>query len=182
MNMLYETERLRLAILSPSHAGQVLDFRLRNQEIFERYEAALPENFYTLQYQQTILAYEAKLAMKLSAVRFYVFFKDNPACMIGTVCLHDILRLPYSCGEIGYKFDYAYHHQGFAREAVAKVISVAFTELHLHRVFARVMPENTASLRLLEALHFTNEGLERSCLCIQGVWTDHLRLSLLSPC
>ena len=75
MNMLYETERLRLAILSPSHAGQVLDFRLRNQELFERYEAALPENFYTLQYQQTILAYEAKLAMKLSAVRFYVFLR-----------------------------------------------------------------------------------------------------------
>ena len=101
--------------------------------------------------------------------------------MIGTVCLHDILRMPYSCGEIGYKFDHAFHHQGFAREAVAKVISIAFMELHLHRVFARVMPENTASLRLLEALHFTSEGLERSCLCIQGVWTRLICVSRYCP-
>ena len=89
--------------------------------------------------------------------------------------------MPYSCCEIGYKFDRAFHRQGYAREAAAKAVSIAFLDLGLHRVFARVVPENTSSIRLLESLQFVQEGLEHSCTCIQGVWTDHLRYARLSP-
>lgn len=181
MNMLYETDRLRLEILTPSSVREVLDFQLRNQELFARYEPSLPENFYTVSHQQALLKCELKLAMKLSTIRFYVFRKDAPSQIIGTVCLHDVTRMPYSCCEIGYKFDRAFHRQGYAREAAAKAVSIAFLDLGLHRVFARVVPENTSSIRLLESLQFVQEGLERSCTCIQGVWTDHLRYARLSP-
>lgn len=181
MNMSYETNRLKLKILTPSCARQVLEFQLRNKELFERYEATRPENFYTPGHQQALLKCEQKLAMKLSTIRFYVFKKEEPSHIIGTVCLHDVLRAPYSCCEIGYKFDYACHHHGYAREAVAKAIDIAFLDLELHRVFARVVPENTSSIRLLESLGFMHEGLEHSCTQIQGVWTDHLRYALLSP-
>ena len=53
--------------------------------------------------------------------------------------------------------------------------------LALHRVFARVMPENTPSLRLLEAIGFTCEGTEYACTQIQGKWEDHIRYALLNP-
>lgn len=181
MNTSYQTERLILNILTPSSLREVLEFQMRNREQFERCEPTRAENFYTLNYQQKVLRCEQKLALSLSTVRFYVFRKEAPSRIIGTVCLHDILRMPYCCCEIGYKFDYAYLHQGYAREAVAKALEIAFYELNLHRVFARVMPENTASIHLLESLHFTPEGIERGCTQIQGVWTDHLRYALLSP-
>ena len=126
MNMLYETDRLRLEILTPSSAREVLDFQLRNRELFARYEPSLPENFYTTSHQQALLKCELKLAMKLSTIRFYVFRKDAPSQIIGTVCLHDVTRMPYSCCEIGYKFDRAVHRRGYAREAVAKAVSIAF--------------------------------------------------------
>ena len=70
---------------------------------------------------------------------------------------------------------------GYAREAVTKVLNIAFTDLSLHRVFARVMPENTPSLRLLEAIGFTCEGTEYACTQIQGKWKDHIRYALLNP-
>ena len=80
-----------------------------------------------------------------------------------------------------YKFDAAFQHQGYAREAVTKVLNIAFTDLSLHRVFARVMPENTPSLRLLEVIGFTCEGTEYACTQIQGKWEDHIRYALLNP-
>lgn len=181
MNTVYMTDRLVLKILTPDHVREVLDFQFRNKEIFERYEPMRPENFFTLGHQQTILKCEYKLALKLSTVRFYVYKREDPKVIIGTVCLHDILRMPYCCCEIGYKFDYACQHHGYAREAVAKALDIAFRDLGLHRVFARVMPENTASIRLLEALHFTMEGIEHACTQIQGKWEDHLRYALISP-
>ena len=103
---------------------------------------------------------------------FLCLLKNQPAD-------HHRYRLP--AREIGYKFDAAFQHQGYAREAVAKVLNIAFTDLSLHRVFARVMPENTPSLRLLEVIGFTCEGTEYACTQIQGKWEDHIRYALLNP-
>lgn len=181
MKNVYETDRLVLKMLGPEALRQVLEFQMHNKELFERYEPTRPYNFYTLSHQQAILKCEQKLAQKLSTVRFYVFLKDQPDTIIGTVCLHDILRMPYSCCEIGYKFDHDYHHMGYAREAVSAAVQIAFCDLQLHRVFARVVPNNTPSIRLLLSLSFEEEGLERGCIQIQGKWTDHLRFSRLCP-
>ncbi len=39
----------------------------------KKYEPTAPENYYTLDFQQTLARCELKLALKLSSVRFYVF-------------------------------------------------------------------------------------------------------------
>lgn len=175
MNLEYDTDRLLLKIASPDYLREVLSFQLRNRDIFEKYEPTRPENFYTMAYQQSILRAEFHMAMKQTTIRFYVFRKEAPSFIIGTVCLHDVIRLAYSCCELGYKFDREYWHRGYAKEAAAKALDIAFHDLGLHRVFARVEPGNTPSLRLLEALSFFPEGVERECICINGKWTDHLR-------
>lgn len=181
MNTEYQTERLILKILNPSSLKEVLEFQLRNKELFEKYEPTRAENFYTLSHQQAILKCEYKMALKLTTVRFYVFEKERPGFIIGTVCLHDITRSAYSCCEVGYKFDFAWQHQGYAREALCKILEVAFTDLCLHRVFARVVPDNTPSIRLLKSLDFMEEGLEHASILIQGKWTDHLRFAKICP-
>ena len=181
MNFEYETERLILRLPSTEFLRELLDFQIRNQALFEQYEATRPDNFYTLHYQQSILKCELKLALKQQAVRFYVFCKKEPKRIAGTVCLHNIMPVPYSCAEVGYKFDAAFHHQGYATEALAEALVVGFKDLELHRIYARVMPENSPSIRLLERLGFHPEGLEEQCLLIQGKWTDHLRYSRIRP-
>lgn len=179
MNMEYQTDRLLLKILTPDYLRETLSFQMRNKEIFEEYEPVRPAEFYTLSYQHNLLKCEYQLALKQSTIRFYVFLKEDLHTIIGTVCLHDILRGAYSCCEIGYKFDTAYCHKGYAKEAICRTISIVFDELELHRIFARVSPKNLPSIHLLQSLAFTEEGLERQSLQIHGVWTDHLRFSLL---
>ncbi len=168
-------------MLTADSARDALSFQTRNRELFERYEPTRPDDFYTLGHQRMLLRAEYRLALKLQTVRFYVFLKEDPSFIVGTVCLHDIIRLPFSCCEVGYKFDREYHHRGFAREAVRELLRVAFYDVGLHRVFARVVPDNEPSIRLLEDLGFSMEGMEKSSVLICGEWTDHLRYALISP-
>lgn len=178
--MEYETDRLILRVLTPDYAEDVCSFLYKNREQFEKYEPILPVNYYTPEHQQAILSAELKLALQTKNIRYYVFLKENPNQIIGTVALHHIATAAYSSCEIGYKFDADYQHMGYAREAVAMAASIAFAALGLHRVYARVMSDNTASIKLLKGLLFEEEGLERECIKIQNKWQDHLRFSLLN--
>ncbi len=180
-SMEYQTERLILRVLTPEYLREVLAFQLRNRDIFEKYEPTLPDNFYTAEHQQAILKCEFNMALKMETIRYYVFLKDDPSTIIGTVCLHDIRRFSYSCSELGYRFDRDYHHRGYAKEAITQLLSAAFDDLGLHRVFARVMPENMPSIKLLRSLNFLEEGLEHKSIQIQDIWRDHLRFAIINP-
>lgn len=180
MLLQYSTRRLILKVLGPDYSNDVLRFYLKDKHLFEKFEMDRCPNFYTASHQRTILQLEYELALKLAQVRFYVFLKDDPETIIGTVCLYDISSL-YSRAEIGYKFSSEYHHKGYATEAVEKLIDIAFSELNLHRLSAHVQEENISSIRLLTSLGFEKEGICRKYLCLNGEWTDHLQYSFISP-
>lgn len=179
MLLKYETERLILKILEPDAASEVLSFYLADKELFEQYEAERNKNFYTEEFQRNVLQLEYGLAMKLSQVRFYVFLKECPETIIGTVCLYDISRT-YSRAEIGYKFSSNFHHYGYASESIKKVIEIAFNELQLHKISAHIQKENAPSIRLLSKFGFVKEGISRDYLCLNGNWIDHLQYSLIN--
>lgn len=63
-----------------------------------------------------------------------------------------------------------YHH----------VIDVAFNELGLNRIMANYLPRNNRSARLLDRLGFTEVGLAKRYLLINGVWEDHVLTSKLN--
>lgn len=179
MDLTYETDRLILKVLKGDSAEAVLNFYLDNKNLFERYEPERPDNFYTVEHQKAVLICEYNLTVKLSAVRFYVFRKEQPDQIIGTICFRNITRSFYQSCEIGYKFDLRYQHQGYAFEALCMGISVMFADLGLHRIEANVMPCNKPSIRLLEAIGFGLEGTSRDLAKIRGRWEDHLRYSLI---
>lgn len=181
MLFVYETNRLLLRILGPDAAPQVLEFLLKDRELFERYEGERVPLFYTVKFQKETLQHEYNLACKGMHVRFYVFLKEDPGNIIGTVCFHNIQPVMYSCCELGYKFSSAYHHKGYASEAAEKGIDLMFTELHLHKILAWAMPENTPSVRLLQTLGFQLEGISRDRLYMHDRWYDHAQYSLISP-
>ncbi|MCU6453641.1 GNAT family N-acetyltransferase [Sphingomonas sp. A2-49] len=82
----------------------------------------------------------------------------------GFVSVHD--RRP-EVTEIGYLFVHAARGHGIAREAVAAAIAERFAAGY-RRIFADTDPDNTASIRLLEALGFTCEGR------LRGEWRTHI--------
>lgn len=154
MKFIYETDRLILKLLGEDDAPAVLQFYKQNRNVFEPYETIHPEQFYTVAYQRTLMNCELSLTLKHSLIRFYIFRRENPDEIIGTVCFRNINRSTYYSCETGYRFSPAYWHRGYAREALAFGIQLMFEEFHLHRIEAAVMPENTASIRLLEFLDF----------------------------
>lgn len=180
MLLQYETNRLILKVLGPDYAADVLRFYEKDKELFERYEADRCPNFYTEGHQRNILHLEYGLCLKLQLIRFYVFLKDDPSSIIGTVSLYDV-STHFARADVGYKFSSQYHHKGYASEAVEKLIDVAFADLGLHRLCARVQEENIPSIHLLESLGFEKEGICRGYMRMRGQWVDHLQYSIIAP-
>lgn len=74
--------------------------------------------------------------------------------------------------ELGYGLGRRWWGQGFAGEAVKRVIVYAFDELGLRRLDARVDPRNEPSNRLLQRLGFTMEGCLRQRSLFKGELVD----------
>ena len=180
MKMKYETERLILKVLPDTAVSQLLHFYVDNRDIFEQFEPDRSQKFYTPEHQKTLLHCEYNLAIKQSAVRFWLFEKSAPEQIIGTVSMRDIRRGLYQSCMIGYKIDKRYWRQGFARESVVQCIRIAFEEMKLHRIEAHTLPENMPSRKLLEGLGFAWEGTKRQSVKLHGVWRDHEVYALLA--
>ena len=88
----YETERLLLKIIKPDQADAVLDFYMRDKELFEKFEPDRMPNFYTRQFQRQMLLFEYNMAVQGTLFRFYVYEKEHPDRIIGTICVHHITR------------------------------------------------------------------------------------------
>lgn len=179
MNFIYETARLQIRILNGTHAAEALGFYERDRELFEQYEPLRAHNFYTENYHRYLMNYEYNQILKGTMMRYWLFPKEEPDKIIGTVSLRNIMRGSYNKCEIGYKLSGAYQGQGYAREGVSRIIQIAFTELDLHRIEACCMPDNESSINLLESLNFGLEGKLRKYAQIRGRYEDHLLFSLL---
>lgn len=173
MEQKFETERLVLRILSARSAGLVTDFYRRNLDDFAKYEPLNKRQAVSQPYQHQILEYEQQYYKAGSMVRFFIFEKDNPFRIIGTISFREIRRAFYSSCTVGYKIDTACRRQGFATEALDAAIKKVQREYYLHRIQATVLPDNTASIRLLEKLGFEKEGLIKDMMFLENVWKDH---------
>lgn len=175
-----ETVDLLLRPAVPELAPQVLDYYLRNREFLLPFEPAHEAEFFTLPAQRRILECDASARRTNTGSRFYLSPKADPARIIGTTALNNIIRGCFESCHLGYKLDADYLNRGYMTQAVSAVTRFAFDTLHLHRVEANVMPRNQRSLRVLEKCGFREEGLARKYLKINGVWEDHIHMVRLS--
>lgn len=107
------------------------------------------------------------------AYAFLIFRSDDNA-MVGGLTIANIRRGVAQAGSVGYWIGAPFARKGYMTAAVRALIPYSFTALRLHRLEAACIPDNAASIRLLEKTGFTREGYARSYLCINGVWQDHL--------
>lgn len=94
-----------------------------------------------------------------NAVQFVVLSRDD-ASVVGA-CLLFNFNEGSARAELGYVLGRAHWGRGFAREAVAALVDTAFGAMGLRRLEAEVNPLNRPSVRLLQSLGFTREGLLR---------------------
>ncbi len=181
MNMTEESRRLYLKVLTANDAELVLDFYNRNKDFFEPWEGDRVPNFYTIDYQKAVLVDEMKQFIKKKYLRFYLFLKNRPDIVIGSVCFSNIHYGIYQNCLLGYKIDKDFTRRRYAAEAVAKSLDLLFHEWKLHRVEVLISPKNTPSLNLSRKLGFYPEGISYSCVRINGQWQDCHRLVMINP-
>jgi RimJ/RimL family protein N-acetyltransferase len=81
-------------------------------------------------------------------------------------------------GEIGYVLNPEFGGLGYATEAVRRLLRLAFDDLGLHRVIARVA-RNDASARLARRMGMRQEAYLVRNEWFKGEWTDELDFALL---
>ena len=82
-------------------------------------------------------------------------------------------------GELGFAFARDHQGQGYAAEAAAAVLRLAFDELGFHRVSAVVVEGNDASVHLLGRLGFRQEARHVDGEMFKGAWVTLLVFALL---
>ncbi len=85
----------------------------------------------------------------------------------------------FNYGEIYYKLHPDYWGKGFATEAAKTIILFGFKHLKLHRIEAGVATENTRSIKVLERIGMTQEGIRRKILPIRGEWIDNFHFAIV---
>lgn len=82
-------------------------------------------------------------------------------------------------GEIGWVFHPDRSGHGYATEAAHAVLHLAFDELALHRVVARVDSRNEASIRLAERLRMRREAHLVENEWFKGGWSEEVGFAIL---
>ncbi len=98
---------------------------------------------------------------------------------IGLIALN-LGKTNYRSGEVWYKTHPAYWGNGYTTEALIKVMEFGFNELQLHRIEAGCAVDNIASIRVLEKVGMTREGMKRQNLPIRGEWKDNYFYAILN--
>ena len=83
-------------------------------------------------------------------------------------------------GELGYVFAPEAGGEGYATEAAAAVLALAFEDLGLHRVIARLDARNGDSARLAARLGMRLEARLVSNERFKGEWSDELDFAMLA--
>ena len=81
--------------------------------------------------------------------------------------------------EIGFILHPDHHGQGYATEAAAALLALAFDELRVHRVIGRLEARNTASARVLERLGMRQEAHLVENEHVKGEWQSEVVYALL---
>jgi [ribosomal protein S5]-alanine N-acetyltransferase len=82
-------------------------------------------------------------------------------------------------GSIGYCLAKEFWGEGYATEAVGKLLHFGFQQLNLHRIFATCDPKNVLSMRVLVKSGMRQEGYLQEYEWVKGEWRDSVLYAML---
>lgn len=98
----------------------------------------------------------------------------------GVFNLSHIVMGNFRSAYLGYYVFAGYERQGVMRAGLQQLRRHAFGPMKLHRLEANIQPDNTASIALVRACGFRQEGFSPRYLKINGRWRDHERWASVS--
>lgn len=98
--------------------------------------------------------------------------------MIGT-CGFTSFDLANNSAEVGYVLSPRFWGKGYAAEALRCVMRFGFRELELHRMEAKIIDGNIASMRVVEKCGMRREAVHRKAMLIKGVYCTIVEYAVL---
>ncbi|WP_073392192.1 GNAT family N-acetyltransferase [Jatrophihabitans endophyticus] len=171
------TERLLLRPLDPVadvdavHAYQSLPDAVRYVPYGPRSRADVAENLASSRIRSTFETPGHTISLA-------VVLRESGA-LIGDVMLVWSSEV-HRRGEIGYILHPDHHGHGYVTEACEALLHIAFEQLELHRVVARIDERNAASAAVLRRLGMREEARLVENEWFKGEWTTELDFAVLA--
>jgi RimJ/RimL family protein N-acetyltransferase len=148
MNVIIETERLLLRKFTVEDAPLIYELNLDPDVIRYTYDPVKDIEHATQVLEQVILPQYALYNHGRWAVHLKPQLEFIGWCGLKCIPQRDEI-------DLGYRFKKQYWGKGYATEAAYACIQYGFKKLDLKRIIGRAIPENTASLHVLEKCGMT---------------------------
>lgn len=179
MKFEYKSDNLIYRILNTDCTNEVLDFYIRNKEVFQSFEPLKEPNYYTVSYHEKLIRLEYEQFLRGLGARFWIYEKENSEKIIGTISFNNVIRGIFRQARIGYRIDFSMQNRGIGTKAVDFCCRLMLDEGRLHRIEAYIHSENLPSLRLAEKCGFIHEGTAVSFAKLADGWNDFERYVLI---
>jgi len=147
--ILLETERLKLRHLQPADFDEL--FKLNSDpEVMKYINGGNPE---TREKVEKFLSGCLKYYEKNPDLGLFAALSKNDNSFLGWVCLKHLDDTDEI--EVGYRLHKKFWNRGFATEGARKLVEYGFKNLQLQRIVAVALPENKASIRVMEKCGLT---------------------------
>jgi RimJ/RimL family protein N-acetyltransferase len=171
-----ETARLRLRPLTADDTADLLDYRSRPDVC--RWVPFEPMTASTI--AERLEGPWARIALDAEGQSLTLGIElAESGRVVGDVILF-FHSVTHRGGEIGYVVNPDFAGHGYATEAVRALLELAFADLGLHRVIARIDARNEASARLAARVGMRREAHLRQNEWFKGEWADELNFALLA--
>lgn len=177
---MFETERLIIKAPDEVTAEERLHYFSKNREFFERFTPARVDEYYTKERQIRALENEILREKNKAGAHYYYFRKEEPEIITGTIIFSGIRMEPFYSTVLGYDQDEDRQGEGYCTEGCRAAMEDLLKKYRIHRIEARVLPENVKSIHILERLQFFREGTEKAGVLIAGEYKDHYRYAFLN--
>jgi ribosomal-protein-alanine N-acetyltransferase len=105
-------------------------------------------------------------------------YQQSSQDLCGTVGFHSISQVNHSA-ELAYDLHPNFWGRGLISHSARALINWSFTQRHYQRIQATILPENRASIKVIERLGFEYEGRLRHYRMVRGEPRDYLMYSCL---
>lgn len=109
----------------------------------------------------------------------YAICLKSTGILIGAIGL--TLNLKYRMAELGYWVGREYWNNGYCTEAVRALITFAFENYKLHKIYANYFSNNPASGRVMIKAGLQYEGTLKSHMWHHGEYKDLIFYSIFNP-
>lgn len=166
-----------LRTAEPTDGKLISDYFIANRDFLREWEPKREDAFFSeVGWTQRLIKLNELHRMGLG---YYLIILDSDSGeMLGTISFSNISRFPFHACNVGYSLSQTAQGRGVMTRALRMAVEYMFDIQNLHRIMAGYMPRNKRSESVLKRLEFTQEGLAKDYLLINGKWEDHVLTSL----